>query len=254
MTAHEKKQELRREMLKKRASLLPEYIKNTESETVPIIMDLLKTAAASAAEHSAPQRGAGAHAPDDRAPGARMFTVMSYMSYKNEFPTHELNKKILEAGYRLVLPFTDSDFSIIPCIIDSYDDLVISKLGIPEPVPAQCAVAALDDIDVILMPGVAFDTAGNRIGFGKGCYDRFIASGSAQRADKNEKENENGNINKNTGTCIPLLAALAYDFQIVDKIPPEPTDIPCNAIITEKRTLILFYRPVETVTGLIDHK
>ena len=217
MTAHEKKQELRREMLKKRASLLPEYIKNTEAETVPIIMDLLITAAASAAEHSAPQRGTGAQAPDDRAPGARRFTVMSYMSYKNEFPTHELNKKILEAGYRLVLPFTDSDFNIIPCIVDSYDDLVISKLGIPEPVPAQCAVAALDDIDVILMPGVAFDTAGNRIGFGKGCYDRFIAAGE-----------EYG-----TGARIPLLAALAYDFQIVDKIPSEPTDIPCAAIITE---------------------
>lgn len=217
MTAHEKKQELRREMLKKRASLLPEYIKNTETETVPIIMDLLKTAAAAAAEHCAPQRGTGAQAPDDRAPGARMFTVMSYMSYKNEFPTHELNKKIIDAGYRLVLPFTDSDFNIIPCIIDSYDDLVISKLGIPEPVPAQCSVAALDDIDVILMPGVAFDTAGNRIGFGKGCYDRFIAAGE-----------EHG-----TGSHSPLLAALAYGFQIVDELPSEPTDIPCSAIITE---------------------
>lgn len=227
MTAHEKKQELRREMLKKRASLLPEYIKNTETETVPIIMYLLKTAAASAAEHSAPQRGTGAQAPDDRAPGARMFTVMSYMSYKNEFPTHELNKKIIDAGYRLVLPFTDSDFNIIPCIIDSYDDLVISKLGIPEPVPAQCSVAALDDIDVILMPGVAFDTAGNRIGFGKGCYDRFIAAGE-----------EHG-----TGVHSPLLAALAYAFQIVDKIPSEPTDIPCDVIITENKI-----RYVTTIT------
>lgn len=227
MTAHEKKQELRRKMLKKRASLLPEYIKNTEAETVPIIMDLLKTAAASASEHCAPQRGTGAQAPDDRAPGARMFTVMSYMSYKNEFPTHELNKKIIDAGYRLVLPFTDSDFNIIPCIIDSYDDLVISKLGIPEPVPAQCAVAALDDIDVILMPGVAFDTAGNRIGFGKGCYDRFIAAGEEH------------------GTCAhsPLLAALAYAFQIVDKIPSETTDIPCDVIITENKI-----RYVTTIT------
>lgn len=217
MTAHEKKQELRREMLKKRASLLPEYIKNTEAETVPIIMDLLKTAAASAAEHCAPQRGTGAQAPDDRAPGARMFTVMSYMSYKNEFPTHELNKKIIDAGYRLVLPFTDSDFNIIPCIIDSYDDLVISKLGIPEPVPAQCSVAALDDIDVILMPGVAFDTAGNRIGFGKGCYDRFIAAGEEH------------------GTCAhsPLLAALAYDMQVIASVPSEKTDKPCDIIITE---------------------
>lgn len=227
MTAHEKKQELRREMLKKRASLLPKYIKNTETETVPIIMDLLKTAAAAAAEHSAPQRGNGAQAPDDRAPGARMFTVMSYMSYKNEFPTHELNKKIIDAGYRLVLPFTDSDFNIIPYIIDSYDDLVISKLGIPEPVPAQCSVAALNDIDVILMPGVAFDTAGNRIGFGKGCYDRFIAAGE-----------EHG-----TGAHSPLLAALAYAFQIVDKIPSEPTDIPCDVIITENKI-----RYVTTIT------
>ena len=175
-------------------------------------MDLLKTAAAAAAEHSAPQRGTGA-----QAPGARRFTVMSYMSYKNEFPTHELNKKILEAGYRLVLPFTDSDFNIIPCIVDSYDDLVISKLGIPEPVPAQCAVAALDDIDVILMPGVAFDTAGNRIGFGKGCYDRFIAAGE-----------EHG-----TGARIPLIAALAYDMQVISSVPSEETDRPCDVMITE---------------------
>ena len=214
MTAQEKKQELRHEMLKKRSALRPEYIKNTETNTVPEIMDFLRINFLLAG-----------------APGARKFTVMSYMSYKNEFPTHELNKKIIDAGYRLVLPYTDSDFNIIPCIIDSYDDLVISKLGIPEPVPAQCAIAALDDIDVILMPGVAFDTAGNRIGFGKGCYDRFIASGSAQRADKNGKQNIN--INENTDARIPLLAALAYDFQIVDKIPSEPTDIPCGAIITE---------------------
>ncbi len=220
MTAQEKKQELRHEMLKKRSALRPEYIKNTETNTVSEIMDFLRINALSAG-----------------APGARKFTVMSYMSYKNEFPTHELNKKIINAGYRLVLPYTDSDFNIIPCIIDSYDYLVISKLGIPEPVPSQCAIAALDDIDVILMPGVAFDTAGNRIGFGKGCYDRFIASGSAQRADQSEKEsgteNENGNINENADARIPLLAALAYDFQIVDKIPSEPTDIPCSAIITE---------------------
>ncbi len=210
MTAQEKKQELRHEMLKKRSALRPEYIKNTETKTVSEIMDFLRINALSAG-----------------APGARKFTVMSYMSYKNEFPTHELNKKIINAGYRLVLPYTDSDFNIIPCIIDSYDDLVISKLGIPEPVPAQCAVAALDDIDVILMPGVAFDTAGNRIGFGKGCYDRFISSGSARRADKDGTENVNADAR------IPLLAALAYDFQVVDELPSEPTDMPCSAIITE---------------------
>ena len=217
MTAHEKKQKLRREMLKKRAALLPEYIKNTETKAVPVIMNFLKKAAASAAEHSAPQRGSGAKAPDERAPGARMFTVMSYMSYKNEFPTHELNKKILEAGYRLVLPYTDSDFNIIACIVDSYDDLVVSKLGIPEPVPEKCEAAELCDIDVILMPGVVFDKCGNRIGFGKGCYDRFIAAGAAHDKDAH----------------VPLLAALAYDIQVTDSVPSEKTDKPCDIIITE---------------------
>lgn len=217
MTAHEKKQELRREMLKKRASLLPEYIRSVETETVPAIMDLLKTAAAAAAEHSAPQRGTGAKAPDSRAPGARRFTVMSYMSYKNEFPTHELNKKIIDAGYRLVLPYTDSDFNIIPCIVDSYDDLIVSKLGIPEPVPSKCAVAELHDIDVILMPGVVFDTCGNRIGFGKGCYDRFITAGEEHGA----------------GARPPLLAALAYDIQVIASVPSEKTDRPCDIMITE---------------------
>lgn len=206
MTAQEKKQELRCKMLKKRSALLPEYIKNTETKAVPEIIEFLQMNAAA-----------------EGAPGARKFTVMSYMSYRNEFPTHELNKKIIDAGYRLVLPYTDSNFNIIPCIIDSLDDLTPSKLGIPEPVTSRCAIAELHDIDIILMPGVAFDKAGNRIGFGKGCYDRFIASGSVQCTDKSG----------NSDTQIPLLTALAYDFQIVDNIPSEPTDIPCDAIITE---------------------
>lgn len=205
MTAQEKKQELRIKILKKRSGLTDEFIKNTETRVVPEILEFLQMNAAAGA------------------PGARKFTIMSYMSYRNEFPTHELNKRIIDAGYRLVLPYTDSDFNIIPCIIDSLDDLIPSKLGIPEPVASRCAIAELNDIDVILMPGVAFDTAGNRIGFGKGCYDRFLASGSEQSA------------NENTDTCTPLLAALAYDFQIVDSVPSEPTDIPCNVVITENR-------------------
>lgn len=209
-------------MLKKRSALPREYIKNTETDTVPAIMEFLSSAAASAAEQAShgDAHGSIAVTKNDAASygaqGARRFTVMSYMSYKNEFPTHELNKKILEAGFRLVLPYTDSDFNIIPCIVDAYEDLVISKLGIPEPVPARCAIADLSDIDVILMPGVAFDEHGNRIGFGKGCYDRFIAEGSA-----------------NAGARVPLLAALAYSFQVIDSIPSEATDMPCGVIITE---------------------
>jgi 5-formyltetrahydrofolate cyclo-ligase len=54
-------------------------------------------------------------------------------------------------------------------------DLVIHKWGLPEP-PLDALRIDPADIDVVLVPGVAFDTSGNRIGYGKGFYDRFLAS------------------------------------------------------------------------------
>lgn len=212
MTEQEKKHALRREMLKKRAALTQEYIKNTETSSIPTIIDFLKNTADSAENDAKPYSDGGACI-------QRKFTVMSYMSYKNEFPTHKLNEKIIENGWRLVLPYTDSDFKITACIAESYDDLAISPLGIPEPSPSLCAVAEINDIDVVLMPGVAFDMRGNRTGFGKGCYDRFLADSSS------------------AAPRLPLLAALAYNFQITDEVPYEPTDVPCDVIITEDRVI-----------------
>lgn len=142
----------------------------------------------------------------------KKLNIMSYMSFKNEFPTSKINRLITELGHTLILPVTDHDFAIKAYEVDSEDTMKISYLGIPEPDPLKCTPFSPEKIDIILMPGVAFDTKGNRIGFGKGCYDRFIA----------------GIKNR------PVLAALAYDFQIIDNIPSDPLDIPCNYVITEK--------------------
>lgn len=200
-------------MLKKRAALTQEFIDDAESKSIDIIINFLKSKAADAEKNNEISTASEPH----NAP--YKFTIMSYMSYKNEFPTHKLNKKILENNWLLVLPYTDSDFNIIPCIIESYDKLVESPLGIPEPVPALCKKAEIKDIDIIIMPGVAFDLNGNRAGFGKGCYDRFLADSDADPARR------------------PALAALAYEMQLTQNVPAEPTDIPCGIIITEDRII-----------------
>ena len=138
---------------------------------------------------------------------------MSYMSYKNEFSTLRINDLIRNLGHTLVLPFTDDDFVITAYRYSSEENMRVSSLGIKEPVPALCETVSPENIDIIIMPGVAFDVNGNRIGFGKGCYDRFLS-------DKK-----------------PVLIAAAFDFQIFENIPAEPFDIPCDYIVTEIRTI-----------------
>lgn len=191
MTDSEKKQKLRKEMLKKRAALTEAEIAEAERLSLPKILEFIKSISE--------KKG-------------RPLTVMSYMSFKNEFPTHRLNEKISSAGHRLVLPYTDREFVITACLTEGSESLTVSRLGVPEPDPDVCRHMKADDMDIILMPGVAFDSAGNRAGFGKGCYDRFLAEAGK----------------------LPVLAALAYDFQVTDAVPAEERDIPCMYIITER--------------------
>lgn len=190
-TKSQLKQHIRTRMLKIRTDLSSDFIKNAEKSSLRLISDFINEISC--------KKGS-------------LLNIMSYMSFKNEFPTVALNHKILASNHRLVLPFTDSDFNIRAFYIDSIGELAVSPLGIMEPDPKTCQPALLDEVDVIFMPGVAFDKKGSRIGFGKGCYDRFLS--------------------QNTNRTI--LAALAYDFQITENIPAEPTDVPCGYIITEK--------------------
>ena len=139
-------------------------------------------------------------------------SVMAYMSFRGEFPTEDFCKKILDSGSELILPYTDENFIIHPCRIPDLGSLRISRLGIKEPDPMIHPEVSADVPDVIVMPGLAFDRTGNRIGFGRGCYDRFLA-------DRKRPV---------------LLIGAAYDFQITDgRLPSEPSDIPVQYLVTE---------------------
>ncbi len=136
--------------------------------------------------------------------------VMLYMSAFKEPDTLVLLKKLWAMGIKTTVPVSDTDtFTITPSLIASTDDLVCGAYGIRE--PREIIPVAIAEIDLVLIPAVAFDKDGNRLGFGKGYYDRFLAEFS--------------------GTKI----GIGYDFQVADFIPHDPHDIKMNLIVTEKR-------------------
>lgn len=115
---------------------------------------------------------------------------------------------------RLVVPYCQGD-ELRLTWIRSLDDLAPGRFGIWEPkIEWQQAVerqVAADELDLILLPGVAFDRRGGRIGYGQGFYDRLLA------------------------TLRPTTprVGLAFDCQLVDKIPQEPHDLNMDIVITQ---------------------
>lgn len=192
------KNAIRKEIIQKRKQLTPRDLEETSMKLPARIIPWIRRQIPSAPDSSRP------------------FTVMSYMSYQNEFPTHLLNQSILEEGWRLVLPYTAPDFSIRACVVSSLSSLQTSSMGILEPDPEASEQISASDADLILLPGVAFDRHGMRLGYGKGCYDRFLGASAPD---------------------LPPTAALAWSFQIVESVPADIHDRPADWIITEKNIL-----------------
>jgi len=98
------------------------------------------------------------------------------------------------------------------------DPLFPNRFGILEPKFALTRVIPNSDLDLVMMPLVAFDPQGNRLGMGGGYYDKtFSFLKSLHKAHQ------------------PYLLGLAYEFQRIKKLPAELHDIPLNGIATEKR-------------------
>ena len=134
-------------------------------------------------------------------------TVMMYMSAFNEPKTDILLDTFKNGGKRIVVPVSNrSDHTITPAVISG--NFVKGEYGISEPDVLQSIQA--DEIDVLIVPALAFDRHGNRLGFGKGYYDRLLAE-------------FNG-----------VKIGVGYEFQILDELPVAPNDIPMDMIVTEK--------------------
>ena len=141
---------------------------------------------------------------------AKSRTVMFFVSFSSEINTHEMIKEALKNKTVVVPKIIQHE--IEPSVIIDFDNLIPGKFGILEPIEAMRI--AYKNIDLVLVPGIVFDKEGHRIGYGLGYYDKFL---------------------KKVPKAVKI--GLAFDFQIVDKIPREMHDIPVDLIVTEERVV-----------------
>ena len=144
-------------------------------------------------------------------------TIMLYLDFNDEVQTNKLIKKLLYLNKIVVSPVTITDKKeLIPYKITNLEEgLVIGAYGIREPKKDISNKINPKDIDIVIVPAVAFDRQCYRLGYGGGFYDRFIKT---LRKD-----------------CITI--GIAFDLQIFDSIPKAPHDAQLDYIITEKRIL-----------------
>lgn len=142
----------------------------------------------------------------------RAHSVCIYVSVPEEVDTHAIIEKLFANGKMVVVPKVSQSRTLIACRIQSFHELTSGAFGILEP-GQNSPRAQINDIDVCIIPGVAFGRSGNRLGRGKGYYDRFLAE------------------------CHAPKIALAYSFQIVSRLPASDYDIPMDTIITDHETI-----------------
>ncbi len=143
-------------------------------------------------------------------------TILFYASFRSEVDTIDLIKLSLHLDKRAVLPKVCKEENILRLYeIESLDELARGYMWILEPSVDETRLRNISDIDLIIIPGAAFDSHGNRLGYGAAYYDKLLA-----------------NMKKK----IPIVA-LAYGEQIVEKIPSEPHDIKVDKIATDNMVI-----------------
>ena len=147
---------------------------------------------------------------------ARARVVLLTLPLRNEWDATLLLDDALAAGKVVVLPRVDATARMLRLhrIDDRVRDVEPGHLGIPEPL-RSCAAVASAEIDWVLVPGVAFDAAGRRMGYGGGYYDRLLPT---------------------LDPHAPRVAG-AFEMQVVAAIPTAPHDLRVDAVVTEHRRL-----------------
>lgn len=179
------KHSLRQEMKKLRKSLAPEFVKRTSLQIGNIGDQWMKEQ------------------------GYRI--ALFYMPIRNEVDVRYWMENCWHSGRRVVLPRSNPhDFSLSCYIVEDYVQLQEGAYGILEPDPQQAEWIDPHEIELVLVPGVAFDLQGYRLGFGAGYYDRFLQD-------------------------YPHLETLgtAFDIQVVPTVYPEKHDQRLMYILTQ---------------------
>ncbi len=140
-------------------------------------------------------------------------SIMFYLAKNEEVRTEDAIRQALLRGKRVLVPLVKRDERrLIPSILTDYDRQLIEGIfGILEPKKEHIHPFSPSEIELVIVPGVAFDRKGGRIGFGGGFYDNFLSGLPAYKI------------------------GLAYEVQIAEELPLDDGDVPVDMIITEDR-------------------
>lgn len=147
-------------------------------------------------------------------------TVMFYIDVRSEVRTRQALPEALKSGKRIVVPWCNEQGELELFPLTSMDELAVGMYKILEPkaelrtLPEKCLQP--EDLDLVMVPGVAFDRRGARMGHGKGYYDKLLQHARPE---------------------TPLVA-LAFECQLFPEIPTAAHDIFMDKIITEKETYL----------------
>ena len=143
--------------------------------------------------------------------------IMLYLDFNNEVSTDSLIKKLLNLGKIVSSPITlKEERKLIPSqITDLKNGIQYGAYNIREPKPECSPAINIKDLDVVIVPAVAYDKNCYRLGYGGGFYDRFLE-----------------NLRKDAVTI-----GIAFDLQIFDEVPKEAHDAQLDYIVTESRIL-----------------
>lgn len=137
--------------------------------------------------------------------------ILAYLPVNNEVLTRDIIDYLVKSGKKVYLPaFLKQDDWII-CEFKNFDDLEQGAFNIPQPKKPRPVDVEL--IEAVILPGVAFDKRGVRLGYGKGVYDKLLVGFGG------------------------LKIGLAYDFQIAEKVSKESHDLIVDMVITENSTI-----------------
>ncbi len=184
------KQRLRREMLRRRLQLPPEERRRLSARAQEALIQSRTF--------------------------ARAGLILVYQPFRGEVQTEQIVRDALAAGKRLALPRVRQEPRGLTLHAYSGDPatLVRGAYGIREPDPASPQIDPAE-IGLVVVPGVAFDRTGVRLGYGGGYYDRTLP------------------VLRAANPSVALIG-LAYAFQVVDALPRDPHDIPVDGVATDE--------------------
>ncbi|MFD9209863.1 5-formyltetrahydrofolate cyclo-ligase [Streptomyces sioyaensis] len=187
---HDRKRRLRRDLLEVRSALPPDVRASTGEGLARHILELAELA-----------------------PTGSPHTVAAYVSIGGEPSTRALLDRLRAAGVRVLLPVLLADNDLDWAVYEGAERLVRAGRGLLEPAGPRLGPEAVTEADVVLLPGLAVDRTGLRLGRGGGSYDRVLAR--LERAGARAS-----------------LVVLLYDAEVLAEVPAEPHDRHVHAAVT----------------------